>query len=88
MNILVSFQASKYVQINAELQARLHQYELLYEQVRRDNLILQDELQRSGVMVTELLSKQRRFTLPSSPQVSPRKLSPPGYDPVKKERDT
>ncbi|VDI41853.1 ski oncogene-like [Mytilus galloprovincialis] len=80
-------ETSKYVQINGELQTRLHQYELLYEQVRRDNMILQDELQRSGVMVTELLSKQRRFTLPNSPQVSPRKLSP-NYEQVKKERDT
>ena len=83
-------EASKYVQINAELQTRLHQYELLYEQVRRDNLILRDELQRSGVMVTELLSKhkfQGRFTLPNSPQVSPQKLSP-NYESIKKERDT
>lgn len=80
--------ASKYVHINAELQTRLHHFELLYEKIRRDNIILQEELQRSGVIVTELLAKQRRFSVPGSPQVSPRKLSPPNYDIVKKERDT
>jgi len=95
----LSFQASKYAQINRELQTRLQQYELAYSQLRCDNLLMQEELQRLGVMVPDLLTKKKyngRYTpskLPSSPQGSPNggghrinMLSQKHS--IKKERDT
>ncbi|KAK3102445.1 hypothetical protein FSP39_011417 [Pinctada imbricata] len=53
-------EASKYIQRNHELQARLQHYEIAYEKLYCDAILLQEELKRHGSLSKpDLLSKQK-----------------------------
>ncbi|XP_060080510.1 ski oncogene-like [Ylistrum balloti] len=77
-----NIEAAKLLQMNREITTRLQQYEATYTQVRCENLLMQEELQRLGVLVPELLSKKKyngHYTPskgPSDGRYTPSKGSP------------
>lgn len=78
-----NIEAAKLLQMNREITARLQQYEATYTQVRCENLLMQEELQRLGVLVPDLLSKKKY-----NGHYSPSKVSPDGhYSPSKGSPD-
>ena len=72
---LFYFQVSKLLQVNQDLSARLQHYELAYEQLRCENMILQDKLHQLGINVLDIVTKPHAtnggLKLVKSPSRSP-----------------
>ncbi|XP_062566332.1 ski oncogene-like [Saccostrea cucullata] len=89
-------EASKYLTVNRELQTRLRQYEVAYEQLYYDCLYFQEELKRNSIIIPDVMAKKFNEQLAPlskvAPQYSPSQrnsLSPEGRTGgIKKERDT
>jgi len=45
----------KLIQLNQDLQARLQHYEIAYEQIRVENIIMQEKLRKLGINVLDLI---------------------------------
>jgi len=71
-------QMGKVVQLNQELKSRLHQYELLFEQLRLDNLLMREKLLQLGVNVMDLTKTSYNGSCKflASPSGSPPQRSP------------
>lgn len=78
--VLFYFQVGKLLQVNQDLSARLQHYELAYEQLRCENMILQDKLHQLGINVLDIIAKPHSsnggLKLVKSPSRSPQR-SPP-----------
>ena len=74
------FQVSKLLQVNQDLSARLQHYELAYEQLRCENIILQDKLHQLGINVLDIVAKPHAtnggLKLVKSPSRSPTETLP------------
>lgn len=89
-------EASKYLTVNRELQTRLRQYEVAYEQLYFDCLYLQEELKRNSIIIPDVMAKKFTEQLAPLSKVVPHhspsrknSLSPEGKPiGIKKERDT
>lgn len=73
-------EVGKLLQVNQDLSARLQHYELAYEQLRCENMILQDKLHQLGINVLDIIAKPHSsnggLKLVKSPSRSPQR-SPP-----------
>lgn len=74
--MFVYFQMSKLIQINQDLQARLQHCEIAYEQVRVENLLMQEKLHQLGINVLDLV-KGNGLKMVRSPSGSPPQRSTP-----------
>lgn len=83
--------------MNRELQTRLRQYEVAYEQLYFDCLYLQEELKRNSIIIPDVMAKKFTEQLAPLSKVVPHhhspsrknSLSPEGKSiGIKKERDT
>ncbi|XP_048768231.2 ski oncogene-like isoform X2 [Ostrea edulis] len=89
-------EAAKYLMVNRELQTRLRQYEVAYEQLYYDCLFFQEELKRNSIIIPDVMAKKFTEQLAPLSKVAPQhspsqrnSLSPEGTTVrVKKERDT
>lgn len=73
-------EVSKLLQVNQDLSARLQHYELAYEQLRCENIILQDKLHQLGINVLDIVAKPHAsnggLKLVKSPSRSPTETLP------------
>lgn len=78
------FQMSKLVQINHELQVRLQHYEVVFEQVRLENIIMQEKLFQMGINVLDLVKANCNGNLKMirSPSGSPPQQATPARSPT------
>lgn len=74
----------KLIQINQELQARLQHYEMAFEQIRLENIIMQDKLLQMGINVLDLVKANCNGSLKMirSPSGSPPQRSTPQRSPT------
>ena len=67
----------KLLQVNQDLSSRLQHYEIAYEQLRCENMILQDKLHQLGINVLDIIAKPHSsngsFKLVKSPSRSPQR---------------
>ena len=71
--ILISLQIGKLLQVNQELQGRLQHYEMAFEQIRVENILMQEKLLQMGVNVLDLVKTNCTggFKMMRSPSGSP-----------------
>lgn len=75
---MLYLQMGKLLQINQELQTRLQHYEIAYDQMRMENIIMQDKLHQLGINVLDLVKANcNGMKLVRSPSGSPPQRSTP-----------